>query len=98
MFGKSARRRAIRKTRAFNSAACCRLNCETVDHRLELLAVAYDRPALRAVFAGFMVRDSQNHRAGLSLDQVDCAAQNETAVDCNSFASAARVASGRIRQ
>src|SRR4051812_14096613 len=98
MFGKPARGRAIRETRAFNSAARCRLDRETIDHRLELLAMAYDRSALRTIFAGFMIRDSQNRRAGLSLDQVDRAAQDETAVDRNRVAPAARVAAGRIGQ
>src|SRR5947208_14932264 len=57
-----------------------------------------DRPPLRAVLRGLVVGDSQNLRAGLSLDQVDRAAQNEAPVDRNRLALAVRVTAGSIRQ
>src|SRR5438093_473585 len=57
-----------------------------------------DRSPLRPVLRGLVVGDSQNLRAGLSLDQVDRPAQNEAAVDRHRLALAVRVTAGSIRQ
>ena len=57
-----------------------------------------DRSPLRPVLRGLVVGDSQNLRAGLSLDQVDRAAQDEAAVDRHRLALAVRVTAGSIRQ
>ena len=43
--------------------------------------MADDRSALRAIFRCLVVGDSQNLRAGLALDEIDRAAQDEAAVD-----------------
>src|SRR3954465_2893598 len=98
MFGEPTRGRAIGKTSTFHGIAGCRLDRQTIDDRLELLAMADDGSALRTIFTRLMVLDPQSLGTGPALDQVDCAAQNETAVDHDGFALAARVASGRIRQ
>src|ERR1051325_1655943 len=96
MFSEPAGGRAVGKTRAFNRAAGRRLDGETVDDGLKLLAMANDRTTLRTVPAGLVIRDFQSLRAGLALDQIDRAAQNVPATDGHRFAAAVRIMPGRF--
>ena len=60
--------------------------------------MADDRPALGAVLRCLVVGDSQNLGAGLALNQIDRAAQNEAPIDDHWLAPALFVAPGRIGQ
>ena len=96
VIGEAAGRGAIEQAPRLDRLVQCALHRQSIEHRLQDRAAADHGLPGRPVLARLVIRDAQV--AALCFDQVDRAAQQETAVDEDGVRHARRIAAPVARQ